>query len=191
MRKMTYRATTTILGALALGVALASCSSTGSSDDGGGDAAQVFSLSTGDSCFDITSVAAGSSDGCDLGVADTVANNGLVGASIPFNYDMTAVTISVGTDGSLGGGPILNNMATLVRDGDTTDGACMWHEHVDSMVTVTGTNAFTISASRTQSMFSAGCTTPPPPTGGMCTSTWTWTMTKSTTKSPTSTPPCT
>src|SRR5260221_581988 len=164
--------------------ALASCSSSGSSGDGG-DAAQTgdapaFGLTVGPSCFDIVSVENGSNDGCDLGVAKPVASGGLVGAALPFNYDMTAVTIKVGTDGSLGGGPILNNMADLVRDGDATDGACMWHEHVNSSVTVTAQNEFTIAVTRTQSMFSAGCTNPPPPTGGMCTSTWTWHMKKGT-----------
>jgi hypothetical protein len=161
--------------ALAMGGALASCSGSSATDDGGDGGPQAFALTPGDSCFEIVSVAAGANDGCMLGVAEQ-APTGLVGASIPFNYDMNAVTIAVGTMGSLGGGAILNNMATLVRDGDTTDGTCMWHEHVDSSVTVTAENAFTISSTRTQSMFSAGCTNPPPPTGGMCTSTWTWMM---------------
>jgi hypothetical protein len=185
--------------ALAMAGSFAACSGSSDSDDGGdgsADAASnnndgstdvtLFYITPGDSCYEIVSVASGSNDGCDFGVADTVANQGLVGASIPFNYDNTAYTIKVGTDGALGGGAIAFNMATLLRDGNTTDTAaptCMWHEHVDATVTFTAQDQFNISASRTQSAFTAGCTNPPPPTGGTCTSTWTWTM-KRNTKTP-------
>jgi hypothetical protein len=177
--------------ALAMAGSFAACSSSGDSADGGdgsADAASntdsstdvtLFFITPGDSCYEVVSVANGFQDGCDFGVGDTVANQGLVGASIPFNYDNSAYTIKVGTDGALGGGAIAFNMATLLRDGNTTDTAaptCMWHEHVDANVTFTAQDEFNISASRTQSAFSAGCTSPPPPTGGTCTSTWTWHM---------------
>src|SRR5438094_115175 len=108
-------------------VALGGCSSSSSSDDAGdaggdadttGDASQVFALTPGDSRFEVLSVVGTPDDGCGLGVGDTVAMNGLVGASLLFNYDMNAMPpmIKIGTEGILGGGTISNNMATLVHD---------------------------------------------------------------------------
>jgi hypothetical protein len=180
-------------------VALGGCSSSSSTDDGGttdGDTTTdsgsgLFALTVGDSCFDVLSVVGTPDDGCDLGVGDTVAMMGLVGASLPFNYDMTAATITVGTNGILGGGPISNNMATLVHDAAASDSmmtTCTWHENVNSTVTVTAQNAITISVVRKQSMFAAApaCTAGSIPPNGMCTSTWTWKMAKGT-----KTPPCT
>jgi hypothetical protein len=191
----------TVLLAVSMGGALASCSSTDSSNDGGdaggdapptADGPHLFMLTPGDSCFKITA-ASNVNDGCNFGVGDQAGPpaDGLVGASIPFNYtyDNMMATIAVGTMGALGGGEVSQNMAMLVRDGNTSDMACMWHEHVDATVTLTGDDAFTISASRTQSAFTGTCD-PPPPATGMCNSTWTWTMVKDPTKSPTSTPPC-
>lgn len=181
--------------ALAMAGSFAACSSSGESADGSTDGAvtdtssdsnnntdvTLYFITPGDSCYDIVSVANGSNDGCDLGVAQN-APDGLVGATIPFNYDNQAYTIKVGTEGSLGGGAIAFNMATLLRDGNVTDdkvATCMWHEHVDATVTFTAQDEFNISASRTQSAFTATCTDLPASvtsTNNMCTSTWTWHM---------------
>ncbi|HVZ73983.1 MAG TPA: hypothetical protein VHJ20_16500 [Polyangia bacterium] len=187
--------------ALAGAFALASCSGTSSSDDGGdaatpadsntNDGPTLYGLSVGDSCFDIVSAAAGSNDGCDLGVADTVANMGAVGSTKLVHYDMATATLTVGTAGSLGDGVVTNNMGTLLREGDTSDSqmtTCTWHQKDTSVVTLTATNQFDISVTEVESNFAAACTAPP--TGGMCTSTWTWTMKKNPNKSPTSNPPC-
>lgn len=179
-------------------VALGGCSSSSSSDDGGttdadttsdsgSDASQLFGLTPGDSCFEVLSVVGTPNDGCDLGVGDTVAMDGLVGASLLFNYDMNATppTITIGTKGILGGGPISNNMATLVHNAMATSASmstCTWNEDVSSTVTVTAQNAITISVVRTRSMFAAApaCTASTIPTGGSCTSTWTWKMAQNT-----------
>ncbi|HVU49595.1 MAG TPA: hypothetical protein VHL80_02850 [Polyangia bacterium] len=164
----------------------------------GGDVAcpgvtTLYTLSTGDSCFDITGVAPNSNDGCMLGVADTGAN-GLVGQTLPvsYTYDMNTATLTVGTMGSLGTGAIMCNMATLARDNSPTlesDPNCSWHQSDSSMVTMTADNEFDIAVSEAQSQF-AGCKAADTPAGGMCTSTWTWHMKKNDTKSPTSDPPC-
>jgi hypothetical protein len=155
------------------------CSADSSSNDGGDAASGLgadgntivpgFMLKKGASCFDILTIEEPTTDGCDLGVA------GLVQMALPVNYNFDTGVLEVGTDGSLGGGQPSFNTGTLVREGDTMDGACKWHESVTSMVTITGDNAFTISVNRKQSMFMS-CTNPPPPTGGTCTSIWTWTM---------------
>jgi hypothetical protein len=154
--------------------------------DAGGDAPVLFGLSTGDSCFDIVSVQSGSNDGCNLGVADPVASDGLVGSALLVNYTMATATLAVGTAGSLGAGQIAFNMGTLMRTGTTTDSqmlTCNWHQTDTSMVTLTATNEFDISVTEVENMFATACAMKP--TGGTCTSTWTWHMKKSTTKTPT------
>jgi hypothetical protein len=174
-------AVTLIGGIVALG-----CSSSSNGDDGG-DAAQLdastdtgptlFALSNGDSCFDIVSVATGSNDACGLGVADTVANMGLVGDALLVNYEAATGILTVGTAGALGVGPIAFNAGTLTISKDTTDPTmptCGWRETDTSNVTVTAANEFDISAAEVENMFKAACTAPP--TGGTCTSTWTWHM---------------
>jgi hypothetical protein len=168
---------------------------TGAAGTGGGGAGgsacpgvTLFGLSAGDSCFDIVSVMAGSNDGCMLGVADPVANMGLVGASLPVNYTMATATVTVGTDGSLGAGPVMCNMGVLTRENNPTlptHAACTWHQADTSNITVTATNEFDIDVIEAENMF-MGCVAADglPPTGGMCTSTWTWHMKKSATKTP-------
>jgi hypothetical protein len=146
----------------------------------------LFGLSTGDSCFDIVSVMPGSNDGCMLGVADTTAMMGLVGASLPVNYDMSTATLTVGTSGSLGAGTIMCNIGNLTRDNMPSDSSmptCTWHQTDSSTVTVTATNEFDISVTEVEQTFATACTTVP--TGGQCSSMWTWHMVKSTTKSTT------
>jgi hypothetical protein len=189
--KMTIKTSGLVTLALLGAAVLSGCSGASSSGDGGDDAGSdggvtLYPLTIGDSCFDIVGLEGTPMDGCDLGVAALVGS-----AALPFNYTTTATTatITVGTDGILGGGSIANNMATLVHDAAATDSmmtTCMWHENVTSMVTVTAQNAFTISVVRTQSMFTAApaCTAASIPAGGTCTSSWTWKMAKSTTKTP-------
>jgi hypothetical protein len=165
--------------------------STGTSGAGGGaggaggavcGGATLFGISTGDSCFDIVSVAAGSHDGCKLGVADSGAN-GLVGASLLVHYDMATATVTVGTMGSLGEGMVTCNMGTLLRENTPmldTMPSCTWHQADTSNVTVTATNEFDIAVTEAQNQFDTACSAANVPTGGMCTSTWTWHMKKGT-----------
>jgi hypothetical protein len=150
-------------------------SGTAGSGGGGGAGGTAFGLSKGDTCFDVLSVEGTPTDGCDIGVA------AVVGSALPVNYDETTGILKVGTEGSLGGGAISFNVGTLTRlDSVAMDGTCSWHQMDTSMVTVTATNAFTIAVTENESMFAAACS--PIPTGGTCTSTWTWKMAKSTTK---------
>ncbi len=167
---------------LASAAALVGCSGASSSADAGdsgtagSDGAAgsgAFGLSKGDTCFDVLSVEGTPTDGCEIGVAT------VVGTALPVNYNDATGILKVGTDGSLGGGAISFNLGTLTRpDSVVMDGTCNWHQMDTSMVTVTATNEFTIAVTENQSMFAAACT--PIPTGGMCTSTWTWKMKKST-----------
>jgi hypothetical protein len=163
-------------GAFALG-----CSSTSNSDDGGDTDASVdtgpvpFGLSMGDSCFDIVSVQTGSNDGCMIGVAD------LVGVGILMNYNASTGVLTAGTAGGLGAGPISFNMGTLTRDSMATDPmmtTCTWHQTDNGQVTVTATNEFDLAVTEVENMFATACTMKP--TGGTCTSTWTWHMKKGT-----------
>ena len=144
----------------------------GGASDGSTDGLTLFALSTGDSCFDVETVA-NVTDGCNI------APGSVVGSALLVNYTMATATLTVGTMGSQGAGRIMNNTGTLTRDGDTSDSAmplCTWHQTNTSQVTVTGTNAFTISVTEVESDFSTACL--PPNTD--CTSTWTWTMKKGT-----------
>ncbi|MDB4983185.1 MAG: hypothetical protein JWM82_3937 [Myxococcales bacterium] len=168
---------------LSSAAAVMGCSGSSSSADGGdsgaagsgGAGGTAFGLSKGDTCFDVLSVQGTPTDGCAIGVA------AVVGSALPVNYDDTTGILKVGTDGSLGGGAITFNMGTLTRvDSVAMEGTCSWHQMDTSMVTVTATNAFTIAVTENESMFAAACN--PIPAGGTCTSTWTWTMKKSTTK---------
>lgn len=174
--------------ALLGGVFALGCSSTGSGDDGGGlggaggsetdsgaDGPTLFALSAGDSCFDVVSIEPGSNDGCMIGVAD------LVGAGILFNYDASTGVLTAGTNGALGAGAIAFNQGTLTRDSTATDPSmttCSWHQTDTGDVTVTATNEFDISITETENMFATACSMKP--TGGTCTSTWTWHMAKGT-----------
>jgi hypothetical protein len=135
-----------------------------------------YGLSGGDNCYTVTDITAGYSDGCAIGVAD------VVGASLPMNYSTTTYFVKLGTDGSLGGGAIVNNQGTLIRDGDTTmtdpsGTTCTLHQNDTTQLQMTANNQFTVSVTEIESGFSAGC--PTHPAGSTCTSTWTWTMAKS------------
>jgi hypothetical protein len=179
-----------VVAAVGAGVMAVGCSSSSSdcSDGGtcttdagsggtqggtGGAGPTLFGITEGTYCFDIVSIAAGASDGCDLGVAS------LVGQALPVNYVMATATVTLGTDGSLGAGPVASNMGTLTRDNMPTDPmmtTCTWHQTDTTTLVLTDTNQFTASVVENQSTFAAApaCSSIPP--GGMCTSTWTWTM---------------
>ena len=150
----------------------------GGSTGAGGAGSGLFKLSypvgatMATYCFDVTAVAAGASDGCDIGVGVPMD----IGLSLPAAYDMTGM-ITVGKMGSLGAGLIANNNATLLRDGMPADAlmpTCTWHQTDTTMFQLIADNTFTVSVVENQSQFAAACTAPP--AGGACTSTWMWTM---------------
>ena len=144
-----------------------------STDAASGDSVTLFRLTAGDSCFKVTAIAAGSSDGCDIGVAGVATAM----ASLPVNYDATTGTVSVGTMGALGAGLVRNNMGTLTRENDPTDSempTCNWHQRDDTALVMLADDKFTASVTEVRSSFAAACTAPP--AGGTCTGTWTWTM---------------
>ena len=173
--------------ALLAAVFAVGCSSTSGGDDaaasgtagagggaGGGAGATPFGFTEGDTCFDVVSIT-NVQDDC-MAQPGTV-----VGMSLPVNYVAATGTLTVGTSGSVGAGPIAFNQGTLTRANDPTDPTmptCMWHQTDMSNVTVTADNEFDISVTEDQSMFKPACS--PIPTGGMCTSTWTWHMKKGT-----------
>jgi hypothetical protein len=166
--------------ALVAAPVLGGCGSntTESLDSGTSDTAGItpFGLTGGDSCFTITDIAPGFSDGCALGV------DKLVYQSLPMNYDGTTAIATLGTQGSLGGGAISNNLGTLVRDNyPIIDGTtCTYHQTDNTQLQMTADNAFTVTVTETQSTFGATCAAADVPVGGTCTSTWKWTMAKST-----------
>ncbi len=114
---------------------------------------ETLSLPSGDSCFKITGVQPGSDDGCSLGVADPIVNNGLVGASLKVSQDVAKGTLSVGTNGSVGARTdARRNQAMLTRDENPTldtMSSCTWHQTDTSIVTITATDAFDIAVTET------------------------------------------
>lgn len=157
------------------GLVAAGCSSSAGNADGAADAGfdagtTLFALSTGDSCFDVDTVTS-VTDGCNI------APGSVVGGALLVNYDNTTATVTLGTSGAEGAGPISNNMGTLTRNGDTSDSSmplCTWHQMDTSQLTMTGTNAFTVTVTEAETNFAAACV----PAMANCTSTWTWTMKK-------------
>lgn len=158
---------------------LVGCGSNTTESIDSGTGTTPFGLSVGDNCYTITAVSA-VSDGCAIGVA------GLVNQSLPMNYtaptatDATA-TVTLGDKGSLGGGEIANNVATLVRDGDTTFSGttCTLHQTDTTQLQMIANNQFTVTVKEVESNFGATCGADAP-AAGTCTSTWTWTMQRST-----------
>lgn len=182
---------------LSIGLGAAGCSSNSSCADGGvcdtggiggnpgvGGMAgpTLYALTPGTFCFDVLSVAA-VTDGCDIGVASAYAMPGAPFA-LPVAYDMTAHTVEVGTDGSLGIGTVNQNAGTLMRDNMPTlaapNQACTWHQTDTSAFQLIADNKFTLSVSETQSAFAGTATCAAAqmavPPAGSCTSTWTWTL---------------
>ena len=174
-------------GTAGLGAAGAGAGGTGGTTDVcAGVTLYRLSDAMGDVCYKVVMVDQAASDGCNLGVADTTANMGVIGSSLNVNYtyDQTSATVTVGTMGSLGTGTILCNQATLQRDGmSSLDSmpACMWHQTDTSMLQMTADYEFDISVTEMQSMAS-GCSPGNEPPGGSCTSTWTWHMQRDLTK---------
>jgi hypothetical protein len=150
----------------------------GNGGTGGGNG--FFAITPGTYCFDIVSMADGANDGCGIEVAKQV------GTAIPVNYDNMSGMLIVGNNGSLGTGTIGSNMGTLMSDKMPTDpmmATCSWHEVDSTVVTVTAENQFTVSVNEVESEFASVCSDIP--TGGTCTSTWTWMMMIDGNKSPT------
>jgi len=185
--KTTFRNYLLILAPAAL-LAGAGCSSSSSNTDGGKDgkadsttdATGLFGLTPGTWCYTVKT-ASMVTDGCMIGPGDPASAGGPVGADLPVTYSLSGNvgTLSVGTMGSLGQGTISNNMGTLLRDGTTsfdTMNVCTFHQSDTTQVTLTATNAFTVAVTEVQDMFAPACSASNVPTGGTCTSTWTWTM---------------
>jgi hypothetical protein len=149
--------------------------------DTASDGPVTFGISPGPYCYTVTAIDPTVADGCMLDVAK------VVNMAIPATYDAVTGILKVGRDGSLGQGIINANKGTLMRSSTATDSAmptCTWKQVDDSMVEVIATNEFTISVVENESMFATACTATPP--GGMCTSSWKWTM-KITAKTPSAT----
>jgi len=158
------------LSTVVMGLALLGCGSSDTTEgtpDGGGQTA--YGISPGPYCYKITGVSA-VTDGCELGVA------GLVGSALPGTYDAATGTLTLGTQGSLGGGVISYNQGTLVRTkGTVTDATapgCSWSQADTTNVTVTAENQFTASVTETQDTIAAACGA----AATSCQSTWTWTF---------------
>jgi hypothetical protein len=167
----------TSLSAFALTLGAVGCSSSsnsdGSADGTNGDGITLYGLTTGTNCFDVVSIAPGFNDGCGIGV------DGVVGMALPVNYAMSTATVTVGNSGSLGAGTVTRNMGTLTRSGQTSDSmmpSCTWTQMDTSNIDITATNTFTLAVTEVQSGFATACSAATVPTGGTCTSTWTWTM---------------
>lgn len=162
------------------GGATGSGGSGGGGTDGAADAA-LFGVTPGDYCYDILSIAAGANDGCDIGVA------GLVGNALLGHYDNNTGIFTLGREGSLGSGPIANNMGTLTRENMPTKSempSCSLHQTDTTMLVLTDVNQFTASVTEVEDMFAAAPACSMIPTGGSCTSTWTWSMKITATKMP-------
>ena len=191
--------------ALAVALGTVGCSSSSSCDDagvcneggaggglggaGGSSGPTLYALSPGTFCYDILSIAPGYSDGCSLGVA-TYPGTPTMPSAIPVSYydtattvageAITAGTVAVGNDGSVGRGVVNQNVGSLQRDGMPTDTdvpTCTWHEAVQAQFQLTATNKFNIAVTETRSSFDPSCASVEtlPPTGS-CSSTWTFAM---------------
>jgi hypothetical protein len=189
------KTTTLTYWALALALGLAGLGCGGSDDDtcaDGGSCADagpttskdasapdagLWGLSSNTNDFEVTAIS-NVKDDCKADVGS------LVGMTLPVNYDTTTHKISIGDDQgtpaqpSLGSGVVTSNKGTLTRENDTGDLPCTWHQKDVSQMTLTANNKFTLAVTEDQSMFASGCLPADVPTGGKCTSTWTWTFEK-------------
>jgi hypothetical protein len=151
------------------------CTTDGAADGGGGGGgSNLFGITEGTYCFKITAIDPGAVDDCDIKVAMQV------GQYLPVTYMRSpSAKLTVGTDGSLGGGSIASNTGTLTRDNmpaaDTMP-TCTWHQTDTTMITLTAENTFTAAVVEKEEMFAPACSADNVPPGGMCTSSWTWTM---------------
>jgi hypothetical protein len=168
------------------GVAFLGCG--GDDDNNGTDAGRADGGSKSDAAATIFGI---SDTGCYVVQDVTIVSDGcefapdlVKGKSVPGSYVRSTGTLSLGkqvgspVQPSLGSGQVLNNAGQLSRNNTASDGACTWNEVVTGDVSVTANDTFTISFTDTQRTFQ-GCTNPPPPTGGTCTSTWVWTLKRS------------
>jgi hypothetical protein len=145
-------------------------------DAGGPDGPMQWGLTRGASKFKITAVK-DVTDPCGTKPGEVISND------IDVNYDETTMTVSVGKGvGSpvmpyFGSGKVGGNKATLMRDNKSGDGtACTWDEKDVSQFELYDHDKFTLAVTQDQSGFMmCGAIAP---TGGKCTSTWTWTIEK-------------
>jgi hypothetical protein len=157
----------------------AGCLDGGITTDGGatGDGPMLWGLSRGMNNYKITG-ASSVNDGCKIGVAGLADGK----TTLPVTFDVTTSMISIGDKKgtpptpSLGSGVVNNNMATLTRENDTGTLPCTWHQKDVSTLTLTNHDKFSLSVQEDQTMFATGCPAADVPTGGKCTSTWTWTF---------------
>jgi hypothetical protein len=144
---------------------------------GAGGGPVLYALTEGTYCFDVTAVTVGV-DGCDTGVGDPNPQVGLLGAMLPVTYTRADATVSFGTMGSLGTGPIDKNKGTLTRPNVTVAAdlmpTCTWTQSDTTAFELVATNKFTAGVTETQSGFAAACNPAPP--ADPCTSTFTLTM---------------
>lgn len=153
----------TVLMGLALFAGCGSSDTTEGTPDAG---PVVYGISPGAYCYKITGISA-VNDGCGLEVAKQV------GAALPGTYDASTGTLTLGTQGSLGGGVVTYNQGTLVRvKGPMSDGACSWQQDDTTLITVTAQNQFTASVTENQDSIGAACNL----SFTSCQSTWTWTF---------------
>jgi hypothetical protein len=140
------------------------------------DGATLWGLSRGKNDYRVTATTS-INDGCLL------STDLLLDMTLPVSYDGATQIISVGNlQGtppmpSLGSGRVDNNMATLARENESSDGlSCTYHRRDVAQLTLIGDDTFTLDVTEQQSMFTAQCQAPPQ--GGSCTSHWRWTLRK-------------
>jgi len=146
------------------------CGSSDSSPDETPDGGEtLYGISPGTYCYKITSVSA-VNDGCDLGVAN------MVGSALPGTYDASTGILTLGTQGSLGGGVITYNKGTLVRQKGTMSDlgtpGCSWDQEDTTQITMTAQNQFTAAVTEKQDSIAPACGF----ASTSCVSTWTWTF---------------
>jgi hypothetical protein len=182
--------------AVALFTAGMGCSSSDDTCDGAGcvssadaaradaaapDGPMLFGLSRGMNNYNITALVI-ANDGCAL--MPPGPGTAAMPSTLPVTYNDVTTVISIGNPAgsppvpSLGSGMVGANMATLVRENEAGDTAgCTWHQKDTGTLVLIDHDKFTLMVKEDESAFMR-CTNPPPPTGGTCTSTWTWTLQK-------------
>jgi hypothetical protein len=140
----------------------------------GTDGPMQWGLTPGTNQYKVTAISM-STDGC------MIMPGAVVGMTLPLTYEGGKVSIgtTMGTppQPSLGSGMASGNKATLTNDNIVGDMGCTYSRKVTSQFELFGHDKFTLAATENEAMFSAGCGTDVPP-GGVCTSTWTWTLEK-------------